>query len=655
VTAKPRIGRSTGALINIFAIAITSVSIFTEKEGHQVLHKILTAVTALAVVASLLAGAAGQAAAVTGYDSAYFGESAFLTMGPGQSGQFAVGFNNTGSTGWLTGSASQVDLTVCLSDKTTCNTTSPNAAWASGWLSSTAYSTTSTTYVGPGQTGYFVYNVMVPTAATPGLYRFNGDLSLHGTASMIHPEGYYQDVQVPNVGAAAKLGCAANPASIAAGTNASGVGATSTITVTEQDSLGNTVVGDSTNTVTLSQAGGLGGDLGNGADASVTKTLTNGVATFTLTAPASSASTGTDFLSAASGTFPTLTGCNVNVTFTGPGAATQLSVSLGQSAFPAGGPLSTTATATLRDANGIATTATASTTVTWSVDNGGICSISPTSSTIASGSGTTTSTLTITGVPGSCTVTAASTGLTSGTKTATVTAAGPASKLAVTANTCTNTPTTSNTAGSSCYVTFQVQDAAGNPVFTATPVTLNLYKTGTTTLCSATVLSTVPAGGAGNPATGTSAGATGSTVRFNIADAVAQVCDATGTSGTLTAATGTASFTGFGPAANLGAPTFVPNPIPANGAATSSVTVCVRDAAGNKVTSGTGSTDAISLLKQAGGVSTTLLTSNPQTAVAGCATFTVQATMTAGTDLYNATDVSRSTVLPANNIAIHTQ
>ena len=73
------------------------------------LKKVLTAITALAVVASLLAGTAGQAAAVSGYDSAYFGESAFLTLGPGQSGQFAVGFNNTGSTGWLTGSASQTD------------------------------------------------------------------------------------------------------------------------------------------------------------------------------------------------------------------------------------------------------------------------------------------------------------------------------------------------------------------------------------------------------------------------------------------------------------------------------------------------------------------------------------------------------------------
>ena len=616
------------------------------------LHKILTAVTALAVVASLLAGAAGQAsAAVANDDSAYFGESAFLTLGPGQSGQFAVGFNNTGSAGWLTGSANQIDLTVCLPDKTTCNTTSPNAAFASGWLSSTAYATTSTTYVGPGQTGYFVYNVTVPTAATPGTYRFNGDLALHGTASMIHQEGYYQDVQVPSVGAAAKLACAANPASLPAGSTT----ATSTITVTEQDSAGSTVTGDNSTTITLSQAGGLGGNLGNGADASATKTVVNGVATFTLTPPASSASTGTDQLSAASPTFPTLTGCATNVTFTGPGAPAAVGLTLGQSAFPAGAPATTTATATLLDANGITTTATASTTVTFSVDNGSVCSISPTSGTIATGSSTATSTLTMTGVPGSCVVTAASTGLTSGSKTATATAAGPASKLAITANTCTNTATTANTPTSTCYVTFQVQDASGNPVFVATPITLNLYKTGTTTACSATVTVTSPAGGTGNPATATTAGATGSTVKFTINDAVAQTCDATGSSTSFTGgtATGQASFTGFGTATNLGAPTFTPNPIPANGVATSSVTVCVRDASGNKVTSGTGSTDSISLIRT--GTATTLVTSNPQTASSGCATFTVQSTTTAGTDTYTASDVSRSGITPASGITISTQ
>ena len=236
-----------------------------------------------------------------------------------------------------------------------------------------------------------------------------------------------------------------------------------------------------------------------------------------------------------------------------------------------------------------------------------------------------------------------------------MTAAGPASKLAITANTCTNTATTANTPSSTCYVTFHVQDASGNPVFVATPVTLNLYKTGTTTACTATVVSTSPAGGAGNPATATTLGATGSTVKFTISDAVAQVCDATGSSTAFTGgtATGTASFTGFGAANNLGAPTFSPNPIPANGVATSSVTVCVRDLSGNKVTSGTGSTDTISLIKNPStGTATTMVTTNPQTAVGGCATFTVQSTTTVGTDTYDASDVTRSGIAPANGITI---
>ena len=612
------------------------------------LHKILTAVTALAVVASLLAGAAGQAAAVSGYNSAYFGESAFLTLGPGQSGQFAVGFNNIGSTGWLTGSTSQVDLAICLPDKVTCNTLSPNTAFASSWLSSTDYATTSTTYVGPGQTGYFVYNVTVPAGTTPGTYRFNGDLALHATASMIHQEGYYQDVNVPSVGAAAKLACVAAPTSIAAGQSTT----TSTTTVTIQDSLGNTVTGDNSTTLRLSQAGGLGATINGGlADASATVTAVNGVGIFTLTAPALSSTTGSDQLSANSPTFPTLTGCVTNVTFTAPGAPASIKTTLGQSAFPAGAPQTTIATATLKDANGVTTTAAAATTVTFSVDNGSVCSVTPTSGSIAAAASTATSTLTLTGVPGSCIVTAASTGLTSGSATATVTAAGPAAKLAITANTCTNTPTTSNTPGSTCAITTQVQDAAGNPVFVATAITLNLFKTTTTTACIATVVSTTPAGGSGNPATGTSLGATGSTVKFTISDAKAETCDATASSGVLTAATAPASFTGFGAAATLAPISFTPNPIPANGVATASTTVCVRDAAGNKVTSGTGATDTISLIRTAfTGLtpSTTLVTTNPQTATAGCATFTVQSTMVLGTDTYTASDVTRGGILPAS-------
>jgi hypothetical protein len=123
----------------------------------------------------------------------------------------------------------------------------------------------------------------------------------------------------------------------------------------------------------------------------------------------------------------------------------------------------------------------------------------------------------------------------------------------------------------------------------------------------------------------------------------------------LTSSTAAVTFTGFGPANNLGNPAFTPNPIPANGVATSTITVCVRDLAGNKVTSGTGSTDAISLVRTLNASATTLLTSNPQTAVAGCASFTVQSTTTVGTDGYTASDVTRGGIAPTPQETITTQ
>ena len=241
-------------------------------------------------------------------------------------------------------------------------------------------------------------------------------------------------------------------------------------------------------------------------------------------------------------------------------------------------------------------------------------------------------------------MTAAATGLTSGSATATVTAAGPAAKLAFTANTCSSVAI--NTA---CSATVQVQDAAGNPVFANTSITLTNFKTGTTTPCSATTTSTVPAGGAGNPATASTG--TGSTVKFNLTDAVAQTCDLTATCAGLTSATTTATFTGFGTATQLTSSSgFVPNPIPANGSSSSSITYCVRDAAGNVVTSNTG--DSVSLLKDSG-TSTTVISTNPTTTSSGCATFTVQSTLVAGTDVYHAIDTTKNFTSPTSSI--HTQ
>src|SRR5206468_11220043 len=135
-------------------------------------------------------------AATPGYDSAYQFESAFLSLKPGDSGTFSVFFANTGTTAWTAGSGTQVNLAVCAADKVTCNVTSAQSTWASGWLSSTAYATHTKSVVVPGDFSAFTYNIKAPTAVAVGTYRFNGDLVLASSGTRIHPEGYYQDATV---------------------------------------------------------------------------------------------------------------------------------------------------------------------------------------------------------------------------------------------------------------------------------------------------------------------------------------------------------------------------------------------------------------------------------------------------------------------------
>jgi len=164
------------------------------------MRKITTAITAAALAFSMVA-AAVPAAAVTGYDSAYAGESAFVNIVGGQTQNFQVFFANTGTNSWQKGSGTQVDLAACLEDKVTCNAQDASeATWNSGWLSPTRYATTTQTITPPGSLGTFSYNITAPTGVAAGIFRFNGDLVLASTGERIHPEGYYQEA---NTGAAA--------------------------------------------------------------------------------------------------------------------------------------------------------------------------------------------------------------------------------------------------------------------------------------------------------------------------------------------------------------------------------------------------------------------------------------------------------------------
>ena len=171
------------------------------------MRKIVVAATAAALAVSMLATAIPAAAAVSGYDSSYAGESAFVALGPGQSNTFQVFFANTGTTTWTVGGASQVDLAACLDDKVTCNAQdATEAPWNPGsWLSSTRYATSTQSSVAPGSVATFQYTVTAPAGVAAGTYHFNGALVLHSTGADIHNEGYFQDATVGAGGGAATI------------------------------------------------------------------------------------------------------------------------------------------------------------------------------------------------------------------------------------------------------------------------------------------------------------------------------------------------------------------------------------------------------------------------------------------------------------------
>jgi hypothetical protein len=183
------------------------------------MRKIAVAFTAATLALSMLAQAI-PAAAAAGYDSSYAGESAFVSLAPGQSNEFQVFFANTGTTTWTVGSSSEVDLAACLNDKVTCDAQdATEAPWNPGsWKSATRYATSTQTSVAPGSIATFKYTVTAPTAAAAGTYRFNGDLIVAASGAKVHAEGYYQDATV-GAGSGAAVITSLTPAS---GSNAGG-------------------------------------------------------------------------------------------------------------------------------------------------------------------------------------------------------------------------------------------------------------------------------------------------------------------------------------------------------------------------------------------------------------------------------------------------
>ena len=162
------------------------------------MRRIVTAISCASLALSMLV-ATMPAAAATGFDSAYAGESAFLSLTPGQAGTFTVFFANVGTVSWVKGTSTQVDLAACLDDKVTCNAQDASeAGFNSGWLSASRYASQTQTAVAPGGVATFSYNITVPNGAT-GTHHFNGAVVVSGTGADVHNEGYFQDVTVTSV------------------------------------------------------------------------------------------------------------------------------------------------------------------------------------------------------------------------------------------------------------------------------------------------------------------------------------------------------------------------------------------------------------------------------------------------------------------------
>lgn len=99
----------------------------------------------------------------------------------------AVGYENVGTNAWVNRTGSQADLVIPPGSR-------DNSAFAAGWLSHERYASQSVSYVGPGQIGYFVYNVRVPDDAPLGVYRFR--FRPENQMGVLVDDGGYQDVKV---------------------------------------------------------------------------------------------------------------------------------------------------------------------------------------------------------------------------------------------------------------------------------------------------------------------------------------------------------------------------------------------------------------------------------------------------------------------------
>jgi uncharacterized protein YkwD len=134
------------------------------------------------------AGVAASSTFDTGFHAAWSGQSPNPVLSPGQVTQLVVALRNTGYRGWYVGSPGQ---------QANLGTSGPLDVlrwdFAYEWMAGNRLATTTTSYVGPGQVGWFAFKVRAPSA--PGTYRLDVRGVIDGT-TWLEDTGIYFTITV---------------------------------------------------------------------------------------------------------------------------------------------------------------------------------------------------------------------------------------------------------------------------------------------------------------------------------------------------------------------------------------------------------------------------------------------------------------------------
>jgi uncharacterized protein YkwD len=121
------------------------------------------------------------------YHTAFYGQSAYPTIAPGQTAEWVIAFTNTGTTGWDLSRATAVRLGTWSPQDAASILASP------AWIAPNRPAQQTTTWVGPGQQAWFRVQLQAPTA--PGVYRLYVRPVIDGV-EWLENVGAYVDVSV---------------------------------------------------------------------------------------------------------------------------------------------------------------------------------------------------------------------------------------------------------------------------------------------------------------------------------------------------------------------------------------------------------------------------------------------------------------------------